>query len=523
MGAADVRRSDVFICFSKSRPGEAKVALALKDELEQIGLFAFEYEDWSWVQSSLTEQEVEVDVDRNTLRKMLTVCSIVVLISPHQGAATAGVQTEIAELRSCGAPVILLHWSPQGWHPLLDPPELEGLNIVWSYEGKSVCENDVADNQCEFLARQLAMGSWLACQVKRMRARHPGSVGAILDQIPEEPRDPLLNFQLYRPEKETTEWLDRIDVAELAAVIAADAKDDDLQSFLSDWRDGTDLVAEVLADDAKYSLIHPIQTFRAACESLCTSAERRLNGNAKKVSAHLKSRGLMFARLGQVDEALVVLRQALNAAPKDEQYEIYQALAIAQQQTDLDGAIASLSSAIECAPELEIECALAYNRGVLRLRLRDNEATNAALADFSLTADRSLSATLRHSALRARARVLTDRKKFDAAIADYTRILDEPDGSPRTAVSAWMDRGKLYQLQGRTPDALADWTRAIEAADATLHQKFRTLEARAALLEESKQFSAAAKDLEAMTEFANATRKCRDELKRDAERLRNQS
>jgi len=83
-----VQQRDVFICFSKSRPGEAKVALALKDQLEQHGLFAFEYEDWSWVAAGLSDQEV--DVDRRTLRAMLTTCSVVVLISPHEGEASAG-------------------------------------------------------------------------------------------------------------------------------------------------------------------------------------------------------------------------------------------------------------------------------------------------------------------------------------------------------------------------------------------------------------------------------------------------
>lgn len=107
-----IRQKDVFICFSKARPGEAKVAIALKDELEQLGLFAFEYEDWSWVDSGISNEEPEVD--RSTLRHMLTHISVVVLISPHSGLPSEGVQKEIEELRSCKSPVILLHWSPGG-------------------------------------------------------------------------------------------------------------------------------------------------------------------------------------------------------------------------------------------------------------------------------------------------------------------------------------------------------------------------------------------------------------------------
>jgi hypothetical protein len=124
-----INHRDVFICFSKARPGEAKVAFALKDEIEHLGLFAFEYEDWSWVAAGITDEEP--DVDRATLRRMLGKTSVVVLISPHKGQPSTGVKTEIEELRICGNPVILLHWSPEGWHPLLNPPELRGLNLVW--------------------------------------------------------------------------------------------------------------------------------------------------------------------------------------------------------------------------------------------------------------------------------------------------------------------------------------------------------------------------------------------------------
>ena len=37
---------DVFVGFSKSEPIEARFALAIKDGLEQLGRFAYEYEDW---------------------------------------------------------------------------------------------------------------------------------------------------------------------------------------------------------------------------------------------------------------------------------------------------------------------------------------------------------------------------------------------------------------------------------------------------------------------------------------------
>jgi tetratricopeptide (TPR) repeat protein len=336
--------------------------------------------------------------------------------------------------------------------------------------------------------------------------------------IPEEPSDPLLNFQLQRPAAEATEWRDPVDVTLLAADVATDATDDDLRAFLDDWRDGTDLMAETLADEAQFSLIRPSRTFHAACDALCRRAERRLAGGVDQSGASLHKRGLMLARLNRQDEAIGVLQQALDAVPDEARYEVYQAMALAQQESDPEAAIQNLTTAIACSPQLEITCGMTYNRGVLRLSV--DADSPLAVDDFSFVAHRSTSTTLRHSALRARARALTDRNDHDGAIADYTTLLAEAQSTPRTAVSAWMDRGILYRLQGRTADAIADWTRAIDAADAGSLQRFRSLEARAQVLAESGQRLAAAADYEAMASYTNASRNYRDELRRTAARLR---
>jgi hypothetical protein len=37
---------DVFVVFSKSATSEARFALAIKEGLEELGRFAYEYEDW---------------------------------------------------------------------------------------------------------------------------------------------------------------------------------------------------------------------------------------------------------------------------------------------------------------------------------------------------------------------------------------------------------------------------------------------------------------------------------------------
>ena len=508
-----VRTRDVFICFSKTRPGEAKVAICLKDVLEQHGLFAFEYEDWSWVGGDLSN---EADVDRGTLGRMLTTSLVFVLISPHEGEASSGVQTEIAELRASGSPVILLHWSPEGWHPLLELGRFEGLNIIWSCEGTSTPERDVADNQCEFISEQLAQGAWLACQLQHLKVEHATTAGALLASIPGTSPHALLNFRLQQTADDDVTVADEdVDVASLAAAIAAQATPDALRGFVSFWRGGQDLMAATLAQEAKFSLIRPLTTFAAAGEALANAADERL-GSRDASGAALKERGLMLVRLNRVDEAIATLTQALGRVPENERYEVLQALGLGYQQTDSNAAIDCFTSAIACAPDAEIACGLRSNRGVLRLEAGQRRA---AIEDFSFVIDTTTNIALRLSALRSRARIRTELHDTDGAIADFTQLLADAELSPRMAVSAWMDRGALYNAQHRDAEAIADWTRAINAADATALQRFRSLEARAQVLEASGQKLAAAADYEAMAQYANAAREYREELRQKAAQL----
>lgn len=510
-----ISQRDVFICFSKARPGEAQVAIALKDQLEQRGFFAFEYEDWKWVAAGV--QDDEPDVDRETLRRMLTTCSVVVLISPHNGAASAGVQAELAELRSLSSPVILLHWSPSGWHPRLEAPELAGLNIIWSVEGRTSGEAGVAQNQCEHLARLLAVAAATACHVRWAMTDHPSTAGRLLAMIPEEPRAPLVNLRLTSPALELAEWPDAPDIDAVAASIAVDAPDRDLRAFVHDWRAGIDLIAANLAGDARESLKAPVKLLSRGLETLCRRACEREPASQTLTGDALRRRGLMLVRLNRVDDAVPVLQEALLAATDDTRCEILQALALAQQDSDPAGSIESFTRAIECSTNPEIACALAYSRGVIRGKTAASRA--AAIDDFTFVIERGTIATARHSALFARARLRADDDR-DGAIADHTQILADADATPRTAVTAWIERGALYYAQGRARDAIGDWTRAIDAADAEPVQRFRALEARAQAFEHLGERGAAADDYEAMTRFGSVSARYRDELTRTIASLR---
>src|SRR5690349_8427364 len=114
-------KRDVFIVFSKSEPLEAKFALAVKDGLEQLGRFAHEYEDWSWVEQNSDPEEdwswveqiaapksASQDVDRAVLQSMLQACSAVLVIPARQGKPSDGVAIELEMLASLQLPVLLL-------------------------------------------------------------------------------------------------------------------------------------------------------------------------------------------------------------------------------------------------------------------------------------------------------------------------------------------------------------------------------------------------------------------------------
>lgn len=82
--------------------------------------------------------------------------------------------------------------------------------------------------------------------------------------------------------------------------------------------------------------------------------------------AELKDQGIALIRVDRSDEAIIVLKRALKSVPDEERHVVFQALALAQQKVDPQAAIQSLTSAIKCSPQLEIESVLTYDRGVHR-------------------------------------------------------------------------------------------------------------------------------------------------------------
>jgi len=362
----------------------------------------------------------------------------------------------------------------------------------------------------------------VACTVRSFRKNHERTAGSLLDLIPDLPEAPLLNYRLRKDESNRGEWIERRDLGALAKQIAEGAHRNDLESFVHQWRSGIDLMAERLAGEARFPLNQPIRDFQNALEELAGEACRCYPDFAELPSGVLRQRSVMLVRLNCSEQAIAILDRLLHSVPDHERCNIYESLALAQQDQDKPAAITSLTHAIECTHETETICVLRYHLGKLRLDSANDAASglSAADSDFSYVIEHTREVSVCQTALRARARVRTRLGDYDAAIDDYTRLLDDPQAAPRRSVSAWMDRAGLYRLKKRSADAIDDLTRAIDSADATPSQRFRSLEARGRLFEETGQLREAADDYAAMTKFFSIPQSYRDELRAAIGRLR---
>jgi tetratricopeptide (TPR) repeat protein len=496
------RVRDVFVCFSKSKPGEARVALALKDELRQVGLFAHEYEDW--VGDTAVFSGAESAADRKPIHQTLANTAVAVLIAPHDGNPTPGVETELRTLREGATPTILLRWSPKGSHPLLAPSELGGLNIVWTLEGHCSEDGDVTYDQSMWLARQLAIVAWVACLVGRFQNHHPNTIARLLNNLEEEPGEPLRNLRLSEVQVAASGPRPAFSVDQ----ILQSATHKELEDFVSEWRSGTDLMTVELLNDAKFSLVRVVERLLNTCEASSSEVESRFGST--RSSPCLVQRAVMLIRLSREPEAIVTLREALDVADGDERWEIHLKLGLAQMESDPLAAIESFTQASAAGSDLSVKCICAYNRGAIYCESLEDFAHG--ITDFSFVLSNTQDPKQRNGALRGRALAFTETGNFDAAIADYTALIQQADMTPRIAVSAWMDRGALYQEKGNLNAAVADWTLAIRSADAEEEQRFTTLKARGEALEQLGQFRAAAEDFQTLAEYSNTERKFRESL-----------
>lgn len=128
-----------------------------------------EYENWTWLTGS-----VEGSSSPSPAARVVATWTAppsahsspaqrVVYIAPLLGEPSEGVQVELAELRGCGSPTLLIRWSPFGWLTLHEPDKVAGLNLVWCTEATSAGAPDMAQNRPRTSPRGLsAPAGWQA-------------------------------------------------------------------------------------------------------------------------------------------------------------------------------------------------------------------------------------------------------------------------------------------------------------------------------------------------------------------------
>ncbi len=215
-------------------------------------------------------------------------------------------------------------------------------------------------------------------------------------------------------------------------------------------------------------------------------------------------------------EALATLAAALEGADPAQRVRLHQARAFILQE-DLAASLDAVDAALAHASDDETRCLLRYQRGTIHLRAAH---LPLALGDFTFAAEHSQIASTSQSALLARALAHARAGDDDDAAADCGRVIARESETPRLAVMARQERGRIYADSGRCEDALADWAAALALADAADEQRFRILERRQALFERLGDTARAASDAEALASYRSVSTAYRSELRDSAATLR---
>lgn len=521
-------KRDVFIVFSKSEPLEAKFALAVKDGLEQLGRFAHEYEDWSWVEQNSDPEEdwswveqiaapesASQDVDRAVLRSMLEACSTVLVIPPRQGKPSAGVAIELEMLARLQLPVVLLRWDLMGEED--EPP---GLNMIYRYQVHGTNPND---RWISGAGPQIAELLWLACSVAELRNRHAPVGDVVLDALPAFGNAPLTAFKLRDELVNTDDYSRDPDLDALAQLATAGATAQQLRSLTEDWWCEAEPVLRNLDSDGYGPVRRPCRILHDAMRRVVERAVERFPDLKHCGSDAVIGRSRMLTRFDEIDEALRLLTVEIGRIEPDADIidHLHATRALAHDaRGDLDSAVADMDVAVRQAPDKAHELAHRFTRAVFRARRGEAEGRRAAIEDYTHILEFSSDAILRLGALNYRATHFAVLGEASAAITDWTAVIDGQAEHPRAAAQARFNRAVKYEELGKLKEARDDFTAVLAWADVSSSQRFRALEGRARVLEQLGAPDQAADDIEMMLAMNVADPEWRPELQSKMSELR---
>jgi tetratricopeptide (TPR) repeat protein len=475
---------DVFIVFSKREPTEARFALAIKDKVEELGRFAYEYEHWSWLEQGASGRGDDTMVDRVTLRSMLQQALVVIVVPPHGARASDGVVTELEMVADLQLPVILLQW---------DRPreKYEGLNlnVVHRYE---VHGSPPTDRWVRSAGRHLAEIACLGCMVAELRTMHVGIGDVVLDQLPSFGAHSLTSFSLQGMNSRLDRYLHEPDYDTVANAVLATATETALEAFVQDWWATSEPALRFLRQRSHGEVRRPFAAMHDGIGALVKRAREKYSALNRYEADALQRRGLALIRFHDVEGAVTTLTEALGVAARNRSL-IYAARALAHgERGELELALDDITAAVDCAETAQEECTARFNRAIFQAKLQTQASYRLAIEDFSRVIDSSPQTAIQLTALNYRAMDHANVGDIDAALADWQAVIERRVEAPRAAAQAYLNRAGQWLKLGRLPEADKDLTAVVDWADVSSAQRFRALEARAEVRERLRDFASAA-------------------------------
>jgi tetratricopeptide (TPR) repeat protein len=290
--------------------------------------------------------------------------------------------------------------------------------------------------------------------------------------------------------------------------------------LIEDWWVEAEPVLRMLQDDGHGPVRRPCRALLEAMQPVVERSRRRFPELESLSTDALLRRGIMLTRFDEIDDAVALLTTGI-AGGEDLMDRLHAARALAHAaQGDIDSAVADMDEAVRLSPDKPHEVAHRFTRAVLRAKAPTPEARRAAIDDYTHILESDPGVSLRLSALNYRAIHLTSLGEVEAAIADWSKVIEQQADHPRAAAQARFNRGVKYEELDRLEDARDDFTAVIAWADVSSSQRFRALEGRARVLERLGAPMAAADDIEAMLAMGVADPEWRPELQEKVRALR---
>jgi Tfp pilus assembly protein PilF len=232
----------------------------------------------------------------------------------------------------------------------------------------------------------------------------------------------------------------------LAAASLADEKPDAALAMVED------ILSRLAPGDEQIAWFHNLQAYIYLTslkdyDKAAQAIKLSLAAN-KNYTGAIGNNGLLFLRLGKLDEAIAEYKKAINLDPN---YAVpYVNLGSAlQDQNKTDEAIAEYKKAINLDPNYSIAH---FNLGV---SLEKQNKFNEAIAEYK----RAIDTDPRNSGARINlGAMLQNQNKIDEAVAEYKKAVE---ADPKNAI-AHNNLGSTFQIQNRIDEAIAEFKTAID-------------------------------------------------------------